>query len=51
MKKIEIDQRSDDSAYISMGDWVVYIDNSTGEKIIDSWTKGEEYDTQTKKES
>ncbi len=23
--------------YITMGKWVIYIDNSTGEQIINSW--------------
>lgn len=44
MRTIEIDQRSNDSVYITFGDWVVYLDDSTGEKIIDSWTKGEDDD-------
>ena len=34
---IEIDIRSENSAYITIGKWVIYIDNSTGEQIIDSW--------------
>ena len=29
--------RSKHSAYITIGKWVIYIDNSTGEQIIDSW--------------
>ena len=39
---IQIDKRSDKSVYVTIGDWIIYIDNSTGEKIIDSWKKGEE---------
>ena len=34
---IEIDIRSENSAYITIGKWVIYVDDSTGEQIIDSW--------------
>ena len=34
---VEIDIRSENSAYITIGKWVIYIDNSTGEQFIDSW--------------
>jgi len=34
---VEIDIRSENSAYITIGKWVIYVDNSTGEKFIDSW--------------
>ena len=34
---IKVDIRSENSAYITIGKWVIYIDNSTGEQIIDSW--------------
>ena len=34
---IKVDKRSKDSVYITIGKWVIYIDNSTGEYIIDSW--------------
>ena len=34
---INVDIRSKNSAYITIGIWVIYIDNSTGEQIIDSW--------------
>jgi len=34
---IKIDIRPKNSAYITIGKWVIYIDNSTGEQIIDSW--------------
>ena len=37
IKKIKIDVRSKDCLYITIGKWVIYIDNSTGEKIIDTW--------------
>lgn len=29
-----IDIRSTESVYITIGDWVIYVDNSTGEEII-----------------
>ena len=34
---IEIDIRSENSAYITIGKWVIYVDDSTGEQFIDSW--------------
>ena len=34
---IKVDIRSKNSAYITICKWVIYIDNSTGEQIIDSW--------------
>jgi len=34
---MQIDKRSDDCFYITIGDWVIYLDNSTGEHIIDTW--------------
>jgi len=37
VKDFEIDIRSENSAYITIGKWVIYIDNSTGEQFIDSW--------------
>ncbi len=40
MKKketVKVDIRSKHSAYITIGKWVIYVDNSTGEYIIDSW--------------
>ena len=39
IKGIEVDVRSKNCLYITIGKWVVYIDNSTGEKIIDTWKK------------
>jgi hypothetical protein len=35
--EFEIDQRSPECAYIKMGDLIVYVDNSTGEQIVDIW--------------
>ena len=46
-KKIDVDQRSDTAAYITIDDWVIYVDNSTGEKIITTWTKGENQKAKT----
>ena len=37
IKGIEIDVRSKSSLYITIGNWIVYIDNSTNEKIIKHW--------------
>ena len=34
---IKVDVRSKDCLYITIGKWVIYIDNSTGEEIIDTW--------------
>lgn len=36
---MKVDIRSQESAYIEIGNWVIYVDNSTGEHIIDSWQK------------
>ena len=33
--KIEI--KTNEVVYITIGNWVIYIDNSTGERIIDHW--------------
>ena len=37
IKGITVDVRSKNCLYITIGKWVVYIDNSTGEHIIESW--------------
>ena len=34
---IKVDKRSKDSVYITIVKWVIYVDDSTGERIIDSW--------------
>ena len=40
---ITIDKRSKTSAYITIkslaGEWIIYVDNSTGEHIIKSWVE------------
>jgi hypothetical protein len=38
---MEIDQRSDESVYITIGDWIFYIDNSTDEQIVEKWKEKE----------
>ena len=35
---ITIDKRSEASIYITIGNWEVYLDDSTGERIIDQAT-------------
>lgn len=45
---IKIDKRSDKCVYVTIGDWTVYLDDSTNEKIIDTWTEGEEEDGRSK---
>ena len=45
--KVNVDIRqgngeNNGSVYVTIGDWVVYLDNSTGEQIINSYTKEEE---------
>ena len=37
IKGIAIDVRSKSSLFITIEKWVIYIDNSTGEHIIESW--------------
>ena len=37
MALFEIDKRSDACAYITMGNLTVYLDNSTGEQIVNIW--------------
>ena len=40
---IKVDKRSKDSVYITIGKWVIYVDDSTGEQFIDSWEENENY--------
>ena len=40
---IKVDIRSKNSAYITIGKWVIYVDNSTCEQLIDSWEENENY--------
>lgn len=39
IKGIDIDVRSKNSLYITIGKWNIYLDNSTNEKIINTWNK------------
>jgi hypothetical protein len=34
---MQIDVRTNEVVYIKIGNWVVYIDNSTGEQIVTQW--------------
>jgi hypothetical protein len=36
---IEISVRDDKALYVSIGDWTIYIDDSTGEQIIHKFKK------------
>ncbi len=38
---MKIDKRSEVSVYITIGDWVYYIDDSTGEQLMTKWNKTE----------
>ena len=38
---MKIDKRSESSVYVTIGDWTIYIDNSTGEKIVEQWNENE----------
>lgn len=50
IKGVKVDVRSDSSVYITIGKWVIYLDDSTQERIIsDSYDNGE-WDTRSKKQ-
>ena len=36
---MKIDTRAEDVVYVTIGDWTIYIDNSTGEKIVEQWSE------------
>jgi len=38
---IKVDIRSKNVAYITIGKWVIYVDDSTGEQFIDNWEENE----------
>ena len=40
---VKVDIRSKNVAYITIGKWVIYVDDSTGEQFIDSWEENENY--------
>lgn len=39
INNVDVDVRSDKCLYITMGDYVYYIDDSTNEQIIMKWKK------------
>ena len=41
---IKIDVRAKNCLYVTIGDWTIYMDNSTGERIIDSWKEKQNAD-------
>jgi|21_taG_2_1085346.scaffolds.fasta_scaffold102209_3 hypothetical protein len=40
-QSINFDIRDDEVAYIRMGQWVYYIDNSTNEQYVSKWNTNE----------
>tara|TARA_R100001530_G_scaffold16841_3_gene14675 strand:+ start:5675 stop:5797 length:123 start_codon:yes stop_codon:yes gene_type:complete len=36
---MKIDTRSESSVFVTIGDWTIYIDNSTGERIVETWSE------------
>ena len=40
-KRMKIEKCSDKSVYVTIDDWVFYIDNSTDEQIIEKWKENE----------
>ncbi len=43
---MKIDKRSEESVYITINGWVYYIDDSTGEQIMDKWRVGSERESE-----
>ena len=41
---IKIDVRAKNCLYVTIGDWTIYMDNSTGEQIINSWKEKQNAD-------
>lgn len=37
IKGIKVDVRAKDCCYVTIGNWNIYLDNSTNEKIINSY--------------
>ena len=50
IKGITVDVRSKNSLYITIGDWVVYLDNSTKERIVNTWNKEKIVNIENKKD-
>ena len=44
---MNIDIRSPQSMYVEMDEWTFYIDNSTGEQIVEKWKNDKSKKTQT----
>jgi len=36
---MKIEVTSEQAVYVTIGDWVIYIDNSTGERIVTQWNE------------
>lgn len=49
-KNIEIDIRSKHSLYIKIGDWTIYLDDGTKERIVTHWLKNGKATTHSKKQ-
>lgn len=47
---IEIDIRSEYCLYVKIGDWTVYLDDGTKERIITHWLKNGKATTHSKKQ-
>ena len=45
---MKIDKRSEESVYITINGWVYYIDDSTGEQIMDKWREGSPFEGETR---
>jgi hypothetical protein len=40
--EMKIDIRTDECCYIEFKDWIIYLDDSTGEMIMEKWEKKDE---------
>ena len=45
---MKIDKRSEESVYITINGWVYYIDDSTGEQIMDKWREEPPFEEETR---
>ena len=48
---MKIDVRSESSVYVTIGDAVFYIDDSTGERLMTCWSKQEDGGTEEQVEN
>ena len=39
---MKIDIRTDECCYVEIGKWIIYLDDSTGEMIVEKWQKKDE---------